>query len=129
MADVRETVALPIDFGGPTDLPFEPVTEDVLDGSILDRFDAVAARFASRLAIQDERVSLTYADVAVLVERIAAATLAAIEGRPGPVALLLPADAQLPAAMLAALAAGRPNVVLDANFPIERNRSIASQSG
>jgi amino acid adenylation domain-containing protein len=124
-----EMVHLPPDYGGPADQPFEPFSVAALEGSIIDRFDAVALRFASRLAIQDARVSLTYADLAALVERIAAATHAAIEDCPGPVALLLPADAQFPAAILGVLASGRAYIPLDSNFPIERNRLIASQSG
>ena len=124
-----EVVDLPLDYGGPIDQPFEPFTDTVLEGSIIDRFDTVALRFASRVAIQDAKVSLTYADLAVLVERIAAATRAAIEDHPGPVALLLPAEAQFPAAMLGVLASGRAYIPLDASFPIERNRLIASKSG
>ena len=124
-----QVVDLPLDYGGPIDQPFELFTDTVLEGSITDRFDTVALRFASRVAIQDAKVSLTYADLAVLVERIAAATRAATEDHPGPVALLLPADAQFPAAMLGVLASGRVYIPLDANFPIERNRLIASQSG
>src|SRR5262249_11997444 len=113
----------------PVDQPFEPFADSALEGSIIDRFDAVVLRFASRVAIQDARVALTYADLAALVERIAAATFAATDDCPGPVALLLPADAQFPAAMLGVLAAGRACIPLDAYFPIERNRLIASQSG
>src|SRR5262249_25646107 len=96
---------------------------------IIDRFDAIARRFASRVATRDSRVSLTYADLAALVQRIAAAAAAAIGDRPGPVALLLPADAQFPAAMVGVLALARAYIPLDANFPVERNRLIASQSG
>jgi amino acid adenylation domain-containing protein len=129
MTYVGEIVQLPLDYGGPRDRPFEPFIDAVLEGSIIDRFEAIARRFACRLATQDSRVSLTYADLAALVERIATATLAATDDRPGPVALLLPADVQFPAAMLGVLASGRAYIPLDANFPIERNRLIASQSG
>ena len=128
MTSVGEMV-LPLDHGGPHDQPFEPFTDAVLESSIIDRFDVIAGRFASRVATQDSRVSLTYADLAALVERIAAATAAAIGDRPGPVALLLPADAQFPAAMLGVLALARAYIPLDASFPVERNRLIASQSG
>jgi amino acid adenylation domain-containing protein len=129
MANVSEIVDLQLGYAGSFDPLFEPFTDSVLEGSIIDRFNAVARRFASRLAIQDAKVSLTYADLAALVERIAAATHAAIDHRPGPVALLLPADAQFPAAILGVLASGRGYIPLDANFPIERNRLIAAQSG
>src|SRR5271157_2430509 len=118
--------SLPLDYGGPVDHPFEVFADSVLDKSIIDRFDAIVRRFASRLAIQDMAVSLTYAELAGLVDRIAAATAATTQGD-GPVAILLAADAQLPAAMLGVLAAGRTYVPLDRSHPIERNRLIATQ--
>jgi len=99
------------------------------EGSIIDRFDAIARRFASRLAIQDAAASITYAELMTLVSRIAAATIAATQGRDGPVAIWLPAEATLPAAMLGVLAAGRAYVALDADFPAERNGLISSEAG
>jgi amino acid adenylation domain-containing protein len=120
---------LPLDHGGPVDHPIEPFTDAVLEGSIIDRFDMVALRYADRAAIEDARVSLTYADLAALVGRLAAAIGRVTQDRSGPVALLLPADSQFPAAMLGVLASGHAYVPLDANFPIERNRLIASKSG
>jgi hypothetical protein len=37
------------------------------EGSIIDRFDAIARRFASRLAIQDAAASITYAELMTLL--------------------------------------------------------------
>jgi amino acid adenylation domain-containing protein len=111
------------------DRPFELCAASSLEGSIIDRFNAIVRRFPSRLAIQDTAISVTYAELAGLVERIATATIAATEGRAGPVALLLHAGATLPAAMLGVLAAGRAYVALDADFPGERNGSIISDAG
>ena len=99
------------------------------DGSIVDRFNAVVRRFPSHLAIQDATVSITYAGLADLVNRIAAATIAATAGRLGPVAVLLPAGANIPAAMLGVLAAGRAYVAIDADSPTERRALIISQAG
>ena len=81
------------------DLPFEAIAECVPDESIIDRFDAIARCFASEVAVQDPSIRLTYAELAGLVNRIAAATIAAVERRPGPIAILLPANAYLPAAI------------------------------
>lgn len=64
------------------------------DGSIVDRFNAVVRRFPSHLAIQDTTASITYAGLADLANRIAAAIIVATEGRLGPVAVLLPAGAK-----------------------------------
>src|SRR4051794_27098590 len=111
------------------DFPFEAIAECVLDESIIDHFDAIVARFPSKIAVRDPSLCLTYRDLAELVNRIATATIAAVEGQPGPVAILLQANAYLPAAMLGVLAAGRAYVPLDAEFPIERNGTIVADAG
>src|SRR4051812_41776535 len=100
------------------DLPFGTFAESVLDGSVIDRFGAIARRFPSEAAVQDAAICLTYAELAELVNRIAAAITAAVQGRPGPIAILLQANAYLPAAMLGVLAVGRAYVPLDAEFSI-----------
>src|SRR5581483_7510688 len=103
------------------DLTFEASTERVLDETIIDRFEAVVCRFGAEVAVQDPSIRLTYSELAGWVNRIAAATIAAVERQQGPIAILLQANAYLPAAMLGVLAAGRAYVPLDAEFPIERN--------
>lgn len=120
---------LPLDHGGPVDRPFEPFPYEALEGSILDRFLAIADRYADRLAVQDAKVSRTYAEVADQAWRIASALNGVLSGRDGPVAILVPNDARLPSTMLGVLATGRPFVPLDADHPMERNRLIASQAG
>ncbi len=115
----------PVDQGGPIDRPCEPFPYSALEGSISDRFDATAGRFSERTAHSDCVGRLTYADLAILVDRIADA----VADRPGPVAILLSSDLLFPAAMLGVLAAGRGFVPLDAGDPIERIRGIATKSG
>jgi acyl-coenzyme A synthetase/AMP-(fatty) acid ligase/acyl carrier protein len=110
---------------GPSELPADFAFND----SIGDRFHEAARRFSSRLAIQDTTRSLTYAELAALVDQIAGATTVATQGRTGPVAILLAADANLPAAMLGILAAGRSYLPLDADSPVERNALIVSEAG
>ncbi len=119
----------PVDQGGPIDRPFELFPYSALDGSIGDRFDATARRFSERKAVSDCVGQLSYADLAVVVDRIANTVAAAVAERPGPVAILLSRDLLFPAAMLAVLAAGRGFVPLDAGDPIERIRRIATTSG
>lgn len=125
-AEVASSVYL--DHGDPVDRPFKSYAASALESSILDRFDAIVRRFPSRLAIQDTAVSVTYSELAALVERVTAATIAATTGRAGPVALLVHAGAALPAAMLGVLAAGRAYVALDADVPGERNRQIIADA-
>src|SRR5215208_1907042 len=120
---------LPIDHGGPVHRPFEPFPPSALDGSIVDRFEYIARRFATRLAVSDCVRNFTYAELAALVERIADATAAAVADRTGPVAILVGCDAFFPAALLGALAAGRSYLPLDGNVPSARNRLIIIQSG
>jgi amino acid adenylation domain-containing protein len=119
----------PIDFGGPADRPFEPIPPTALDGSIPERFEAIARRFPDRPAIEDLERRLTYAEVSSLSARIAAAIAAATAGREGPVAVLLRNDAMFPVALLAVLAAGRTAAPLDASHPMERNALIAAHAG
>ena len=120
---------LPIDYDGPIDRPFEFFPSSVLESSVIDRFAAIANRFPARLAIEDAAVSLSYADLASFSALIARAISAMAEERVGPVAILLPAEARFPAAMLGILGAGRGYVPLDSSFPVERNRLIASHAG
>ncbi len=119
---------LPVDHGGPVDVPFEPFPEAALEGSILDRFDLMARRHAGRLAVQDGERSLTYGELAAAADAVAAALHAGLD-RPGPVALLLPTGASLVAAMLGVLAAGRGYIPLDTTQPIARTRAILEQAG
>ncbi len=122
----RET--LPIDHDGPLDWPFEPFPASALEGSICERFAAIANRFPCRLAIRDSAHSLTYAELAASADRVACA-LSAAHATSGPIAILLRNDARFPAAILGALAAGRACVALDADHPLERNRRIAAHAG
>jgi amino acid adenylation domain-containing protein len=119
----------PLDYGGPVDRPFEPFPSSAIKGSIIDRFRATARDFSSRIAITDRARHLTYAELAILVDRIAAASVVASAGRLGPVAILLPNEINFPAAMLGVLASGRGFVPLDSGHPDERNRLIAARSG
>ena len=125
----NDPACLPLDYGGPVDRPFEPFPPSALDGSVVDRFNLVVSRFGGRLAVRDLGRQLNYSELSVLVEQTAAAIAAAADGRGGPVAIFLRNEARFPAAMLAALAAGRAYIPLDAEQPVARNRLIAEQSG
>src|SRR5204862_8033333 len=92
------SVAAPVDQGGPVDRPFEPFPESALQQSIVERFATTALRHSSRVAVSDMGRTLTYAELAALVDQIAAATATAISARSGPVAILLPRSVDFPAA-------------------------------
>src|ERR1043166_4933318 len=116
------------DCGCPVDQPADLFPHADLDESIVDRFEVTTRRYAARSAVADAVRCLTYGELARLVARIAAASAQGLDGRPGPVAILLPLNVDFPAAMLGALAAGRGYVPLDPDDPIVRNRLIAAQS-
>jgi amino acid adenylation domain-containing protein len=110
-----------LDLGRQEGCPFEPFPDEALEASLVDRFEVIARRHAARLAISDPVRSLSYAELAVLVSRIAAST-AAVTERAGPVAILLPQEVRFPAAMLGVLTAGRCYVPLNIDDPPDRNR-------
>jgi len=112
-----------------TPWPFESFPEFALEGSIIDRFESVAASCPTRLAVSDDTVSLTYAELSRLAGRIAACCAAATTDLPGQVAILLRNEARYSAAMLGVLASGRAFVPLNADHPIERNSLIVSHAG
>ena len=108
---------------------FEGIPASALEGSVPDRFEWVAERFADRLAVQDDVCALTYAELRARVAGIAAAVATAVEGHEGPVAVLARHDAGFAAAFLGVMAAGRAAVLLDSGHPAQRNRRIAAHSG
>jgi acyl-coenzyme A synthetase/AMP-(fatty) acid ligase/acyl carrier protein len=120
---------LPLDHGGPVDHPFEPFPKAAVAGTICQRFTAIARRHADRCAVDDGTTQLTYAALAAHVAALAGAVTAAVADRPGPVAILLPADARFPAAMLGVLAAGRACVSFDADLPLDRHLRVITLAG
>ena len=115
----------PLDYGGPVTWPFEPFPAGALEGTVVDRFDAIVSRFSGRPAIADASGVTTYGELGALVDRVAAAIADATSGRAGPVAVVCRHEARFPAAVLGVLAGGRGCIPLDASHPIERNRLIA----
>jgi amino acid adenylation domain-containing protein len=106
----------------------DPFPASALEKSICDRFQSMARLFGNRLAIRAGDRSLTYSQLAVAANRIAMA-VATANPAPGPVAVLLNHEARFPAAILGALATGRPCVALDADHPMDRNQRIATHAG
>ena len=106
----------PLDWNGPTSRIFTRFRDEDLDRSIIHLFERVARRHRNRIAVTDSDTSLSYAELwdglSGLAETIAAET------RPGElVGIVLPTCSMFPLAMLACLAAGRPFVALDPQYP------------
>ena len=119
---------LPLDLGGPTDIPFELFDDRAIEDSIVSRFHEIADRYPTRTAIDDGVTRLTYAEV----WRIACHLARQVEsvapvGRP--VAVALPNATLFPVAALACLGVARPCVPIDLDYPAARNAEILREAG
>ena len=124
---ISASEVLPLDHEGPI-IPFEPFPDSAEARTVGERLEAIAGRYPDRLAIRDGETSLSFAEVADLVRRIAGAAAAACPP-PGVVAVLLPHGYRFVAACLGVAAAGHACVPLDAEHPADRNRRIAGHAG
>ena len=119
---------VPLDYGGPVDTPFERFTDDWIEQSIFERFAYIVERYGDRIAVDDELARYTYRELmragTDLARRIDAAT-----PPQAPVGILLPNCALVPIAALACLAAGRPFVPMDCDFPAPRNKQFMAEAG
>ena len=124
---VTRTGALPpSDYDGPAER-FEPFPEAGGQGSVGQRLDEIARRFPNRDAVLDGDTRLSFAELAELVNRIAAVTASTCPP-PGVIAVLLPHGYRFVAAALGVPAAGHACLPLDAEHPAERNRRIAAHA-
>ena len=98
--------------------------KSAIEGSVFERFRQVAREHPARAAVSDRGRPTTYAELEASALSVAGALAAALDGVPGPVALLLEAGTPLFAAMLGALAAGRFYVPLDPRLPDARLAAI-----
>jgi amino acid adenylation domain-containing protein len=114
-----------------------PIAPDRLERPVFAVFADQAIRNPRAPAVLGAGLATSYGDLLEQALRIAAAidgrTAAAGEGRGPeegePVAVAIPASAGCLAALLGALAAGRPYVPLDPSFPAARNELIMGHAG
>jgi amino acid adenylation domain-containing protein len=114
---------VPLDRDGPLDLLFEPPPADLAERPIFEWFDARARRDPGATALIDRAVRLSYDQVRRRTLNLAR-HIAATVPRKSAVGIWLRADAQLPLAILACLAAGRTALVLNHRNPPARIASI-----
>jgi acyl-coenzyme A synthetase/AMP-(fatty) acid ligase len=117
---------LPVEYRGPVDLPFEPFGTSGLDRPTLDSLGAAIARWPDRVAYDDLAGPLTFRDLGIAVDRLAARLAGAAAG---PVGLLMPVGAGSAIGLLACFAAGRPVVLLDAAQAPARNALLLARAG
>jgi len=120
--------ARPVDLDGPTDIPFDRFGDDAIQSSIVSRFQAIAGRYATRIAIDDGKTRLTYAEVRRIICHLARRVETVVPAA-RPVAIVLPNAALFPVAALACLAVGRPYVPIDLDYPTARNAEILREAG
>jgi amino acid adenylation domain-containing protein len=114
----NERSDFPLDWNGPVNRPFDSFPDDSKARPIVELLEEVVRRFPERAALSGPEGSITYAELWRVLsgwaERIAAATV------PGDlVGILAPVSPEFPIAMFACLAAGRPFVALDPDYPPE----------
>jgi amino acid adenylation domain-containing protein len=120
--------AIPLDFGGPVDVDFDPFGDLWAGRPIVERFEKIALQHPSRPAVVDSARRLTYSELRSWAYSVARRIDAlAAPGRP--VGILLPHNACFPVAALACLAADRPYVPIDLKYPAARIDAIIREAG
>lgn len=120
--------AFPLDHGGPVDLAFPGFSADWLDRPVFARFAWQARRDPGHVAIRDRVGQVSYGELAAACLSLASWIDREVPAG-APIALALPVDRNYPAAMLAALAAGRPYVPLNPAYPPESLRHVLAHCG
>jgi non-ribosomal peptide synthetase component F len=100
-----------------------------LDQSVAARFESQVRDRGDRLAVKTREQALTYDLLNRLANRVGGTIVAALGADPEPVALLFDHGAQLIAAILGVLKAGKFYLPLDPSVPVGRNQTILAGSG
>src|SRR5262249_217707 len=107
-----------LDWNGPTGRMFRKFRDEDVSRPIIDHFERVARRQGKRIAVTDSDTSLSFAELSDGLSGMADAI--ASKTKPGDlIGILFPASSMFPLAILACLAAGRPFVALDPNYPAD----------
>ena len=118
----------PLDPNAPIDLnPLEPKL-DFTQRSLIDHVRYAASRDATKIAIDDGDTAISYGDLLIQTERLAARIITATKPHKA-IGLMLVNSVGLHVAILACLAAKRPYIAMDLTSPAHRNKTILEQSG
>jgi amino acid adenylation domain-containing protein len=107
---------------------FVAFTKEDLEQSIPARFEKIVRQFPNRVAIKTKNETLTYNELNQTANRLVGAIRARCGAQQEPIALLLEHGADIIAAILGVLKAGKIYVVLDANDSNRKNASILEDS-
>ncbi len=100
-----------------------------IEQSLAQRFEQQVERHPDRVAVRDDRRTLTYRDLNAAANGLAKALRQRLPGPPSPVALLLGQDATALCGLLGALKAGHFYVPLDPTHPTERLQRLLRHVG
>lgn len=118
--------ARPADFGGPTEVPYEPLPPDCDFGfGVIER---VARRAPDKVAVRDGQLALTYAELLDRAYGLAAMIEARVPAE-GVVSSIIHNGPAATAALLAVIGSGRTYVPIDAGHPPERQRVLLAEAG
>jgi amino acid adenylation domain-containing protein len=106
-----------------------PWPADADPGSLVARFDSVAARHGSNAAVVTSTGEWTYTGLAAASRHVARHVVTELRGRQGRVGLLLDHGAQAVAAVLGVLRAGCSYVPLDGRVGVEELRRRSADAG
>ncbi|AKH41236.1 acyl-coenzyme A synthetase/AMP-(fatty) acid ligase [Altererythrobacter atlanticus] len=117
-----------MDFGGPEDIGYVPLSEAAENFHGIEPFERAVERYADKVAIYDGTTSLSYAEV---LDRVYGLARQIDEMLPkgAVVTSLVGSTAAAPIIVLACFAVGRTLVPLDAGHPLERKRALFEESG
>src|SRR6476646_10891749 len=62
---------LPLDHGGPVDVPFELFTDDWIDRPVFERFEYIVERYGDRIALDDGLARYNYDELMRASARLA----------------------------------------------------------
>ena len=108
---------------------FRSLTNDWVEHSIPDRFLRQVAASPDHVALETQRIALTYRELNLFSNRIANEILQRSQSEQEAVCLLLEHAACVPAAILAILKSGKFYVALDSHYPRDRNTYLFKDSG
>ena len=117
-----------LNLNGPRSAGFRPVACDWTERPAIALFAEAAARFPQAAACEDIDRQISFDAMWKAARRLAWRIDETIPlGRP--VGVLLPNQAMYPAAVLACLAAARPCVLIDRNYPADRVAAVIGDAG
>jgi amino acid adenylation domain-containing protein len=117
-----------LDHNGPVGRSYASFDPNRVNDPIIDLVRRVSEREPDRIAVSDGVQQLSYRELLSRALRCAE-NIAAMVAPGDAIAILLPNGVAHPVAVLACLAAGCPCIVLDRDYPEDRNRAIIEHSG